>query len=123
MEHVLEAARDRLHRLRARVDAVISGVTGCPIPVTEPARPIYFDGNGRGISCEAIVHAVAERGFVDALWRAALIRCHGFSKKASLIGCISSLRLSFSGTEGPVYKLKLPPELSRLGVSIRRLLS
>ena len=62
MEHVLDAARDRLHRLRTGPDAVISGVAGCPVPVTEPARPIYFGGNGRGISCEAIVHAVAERG-------------------------------------------------------------
>jgi len=62
MEHVLDAARDRLRRLRAGLDAVISEVTGCPIPVTEPATPIYFDRNGRGISCEAIVHAVAERG-------------------------------------------------------------
>jgi riboflavin-specific deaminase-like protein len=35
----------------------------CTIPVPEPASPIYFDGDGSGISCEAIVHAVAERGF------------------------------------------------------------
>ena len=62
MEHVLEVARDRWRRLRAGPDAVIWGVTGCPIPVTEPPRPIYFNGDGRGISCEAIMHAVAERG-------------------------------------------------------------
>jgi riboflavin-specific deaminase-like protein len=40
---------------------------GCPIPVPEPAIPIYVDGYSRGISCEAIVHAVAERGFCRLL--------------------------------------------------------
>ena len=107
------AALDHLHRLRAAVDAVITGIGaviaddsqltvrrvegrnpariiidpngrlpapsrclekngapvfiirrgGCQAPVPEPASPIYVDGYGRGISCEAIVHAVAERGF------------------------------------------------------------
>ena len=106
-------ALDHLHRLRAAVDAVITGIGavvaddpqltvrrvegrnpariiidpsgrlpalsrclekngapvfiirrgGCQAPVPEPASPIYIDGYGRGISCEAIVHAVAERGF------------------------------------------------------------
>jgi diaminohydroxyphosphoribosylaminopyrimidine deaminase / 5-amino-6-(5-phosphoribosylamino)uracil reductase len=36
---------------------------GCKAPVPEPASPIYVDSYGRGISCKAIVHAVAERGF------------------------------------------------------------
>ena len=36
---------------------------GCSIPLPETASPIYVDGYGRGISCEAIVHAVAELGF------------------------------------------------------------
>ena len=36
---------------------------GCPVPLPHSASPIYVDGYGRGISCEAIVHAVAERGF------------------------------------------------------------
>jgi diaminohydroxyphosphoribosylaminopyrimidine deaminase/5-amino-6-(5-phosphoribosylamino)uracil reductase len=107
------AALDHLHRLRAAVDAVITGIgaviaddpqltvrrakgrnpariiidpsarlpalsrclekngapvfvihrRGCQAPVPEPASPIYIDGYGREISCEAIVHAVAERGF------------------------------------------------------------
>jgi diaminohydroxyphosphoribosylaminopyrimidine deaminase/5-amino-6-(5-phosphoribosylamino)uracil reductase len=107
------AALDHLHRLRAAVDAVITGIGaviaddpqltvrrvkgrnparividpngrlpapsrcleengapvfiirrgGCQAPVPEPASPIYVDGYGRGISCEAIVHAAAERGF------------------------------------------------------------
>lgn len=107
------AALDHLHRLRAAVDAVITGIGaviaddpqltvrrvegrnpariiidpngrlpalsrclekngapvfiirrgGCQAPVPEPASPIYVDEYGREISCEAIVHAVAERGF------------------------------------------------------------
>ncbi len=35
---------------------------GCPVPVSEPMSPIYRDGGGSGISCKAIVHAVAELG-------------------------------------------------------------
>jgi diaminohydroxyphosphoribosylaminopyrimidine deaminase / 5-amino-6-(5-phosphoribosylamino)uracil reductase len=40
---------------------------GCRISLPEPASPIYVDGYGRGISCEAIVHAVAELGFCRLL--------------------------------------------------------
>ena len=101
MEHVLDAARDRLHRLRAGLDAVISGVIGYPIPVTEPARPIYFDGNGRGISCEAIVHAVAERG-LSRLLEGSAYTVSWFLEEGQLDRLHILLAPLLLGTERPV---------------------
>jgi riboflavin biosynthesis pyrimidine reductase len=46
-----------------------------------PASPIDFDGGGSGISCEAIVHAVAKRGFRRLLMEADAYTVSRFSKE------------------------------------------
>ena len=85
---------------------------GCPIPVPEPAIPIYVDGYGCGISCEAIVHAVAERGFCRLLVEGGAYTVSRFFEE----GQLDRLHILFApvllGDGKAGLHVKPPPKLS-----------
>jgi diaminohydroxyphosphoribosylaminopyrimidine deaminase / 5-amino-6-(5-phosphoribosylamino)uracil reductase len=156
------AALDHLHRLRAAVDAVITGIgaviaddpqltvrrvegrnpariiidpngrlpapsrclekngapvfiirrSGCLAPVPEPASPIYVDGYGRGISCEAIVHAVAERGFRRLLVEGGAYTVSRFFEEGQLDRLHILLAPVLLGDGKAGLQVKPPPKLA-----------
>ena len=156
------AALDHLHRLRAAVDAVITGIGavitddpqltvrrvegrnpariiidpngrlpapsrclekngapvfiirrgGCQAPVPEPASPIYVDGYGRGISCEAIVHAVAERGFRQLLVEGGAYTVSRFFEEGQLDRLHILLAPVLLGDGKAGLQVKPPPKLA-----------
>ena len=156
------AALDHLHRLRAAVDAVITGIGaviaddpqltvrrvkgrnpariiidpngrlpapsrcleengapvfivrrgGCQAPVPEPASPIYVDGYGRGISCETIVHAVAERGFRRLLVEGGAYTVSRFFEEGQLDRLHILLAPVLLGDGKAGLQVKPPPKLA-----------
>jgi diaminohydroxyphosphoribosylaminopyrimidine deaminase/5-amino-6-(5-phosphoribosylamino)uracil reductase len=156
------AALDHLHRLRAAVDAVITGIgaviaddpqltvrrvkgrnpariiidpngrlpapsrcleengapvfiirrEGCQAPAPEPANPIYVDGYGRGISCEAIVRAVAERGFRRILVEGGAYTVSRFFEEGQLDRLHILLAPVFLGDGKSGLQVRPPPKLA-----------
>ena len=156
------AALDHLHRLRAAVDAVITGIGaviaddpqltvrrvkgrnparviidpngrlparsrcleengapvfiirrgGCQAPVPEPARPIQFDGYGRGISCEAIVHRMVERGFRRLLVEGGAYTVSRFFEEGQLDRLHILLAPVLLGDGKTGLQVKPPPKLA-----------
>ncbi len=85
---------------------------GCHVPVPEPASPIYFDGGGNGISCEAIVHALAERGFRQLLVEGGAYTVSRFVEEGQLDRMHILLAPLVLGDGKAGLQLKPPPKLA-----------
>jgi len=85
---------------------------GCQAPVPKPASPIYVDGYGRGISCEAIVHAVAERGFRRLLVEGGAYTVSRFFEEGQLDRLHILLAPVLLGDGKAGLQVKPPPKLA-----------
>ena len=86
--------------------------SGCPVPVPKPASPIHLDGYGLGISCEAIVHALAERGFRRLLVEGGAYTVSRFFEEGQLDRMHILLAPVILGDGKAGLQLKPPPKLA-----------